>query len=73
MSALSTADVTIDSNLFLRDLVLALQAALLVCHAPSAVAEAFCASRLADEAGGAFGMLPAGTVLRPIIERAGPG
>ena len=43
----------------MRDLVLALQAAFLVKHAPTAVAEAFCASRLGAE-GGAFGMLPRG-------------
>ena len=34
-----------------RDLVLALQAALLVKHAPPAVADAFCASRLVGEGG----------------------
>ena len=32
-----------------RDLVLALQAALLIKHAPAAVADAFCASRLGGE------------------------
>jgi putative acyl-CoA dehydrogenase len=57
---------------FTRDLVLALQAALLMRHAPSAVAEAFCAARLTGEAAGAFGMLPTGTALRPIIARAAP-
>jgi putative acyl-CoA dehydrogenase len=56
-----------------RDLVLALQATLLLRYAPTAVAEAFCAARLAGEAGGAFGILPSGTALRAIIERAAPG
>ena len=50
-----------------RDLVLALQAALLVKHAPPAVADAFCASRLAGEGGAAFGTLPRG--LRPARDR----
>ncbi len=55
-----------------RELVLALQAALLIKHSPPAVADAFCASRLAGEGGGAFGMLPRGLDLRAIVERAGP-
>jgi putative acyl-CoA dehydrogenase len=55
-----------------RDLVLALQAALLVRHAPEAVADAFCASRLSGETGGAFGMLPRGVDLRAVVERAAP-
>jgi len=55
-----------------RDLVLALQAALLIKHAPSAIADAFCASRLTNEPGGAFGMLPHGTEFRAIVERAAP-
>jgi putative acyl-CoA dehydrogenase len=54
-----------------RDLVLALQAALLVKSAPPAVADAFCASRLAGD-GSAFGLLPRGLDLRAIVERAGP-
>ena len=41
-------------------LALALQAALLVRHAPAAVADAFCASRLADGGGRQFGTLPRG-------------
>jgi len=54
-----------------RDLALALQATLLLRHAPTAVAEAFCASRLGRE-GGVFGVLPAGTDARAIVERAAP-
>ena len=53
-----------------RDLVLALQAALLIKHAPAAVADAFCASRLGGEAGSAFGTLPRGLDMRAIAERA---
>lgn len=55
-----------------RELVLALQAALLVKHASAAVADAFCASRLAPESGGAFGLLPRGLDLAAIVERAAP-
>jgi len=55
-----------------RDLALALQAALLLRHAPPAVADAFCASRLAGEGGGVFGVLPRGADLRTIVERAMP-
>jgi putative acyl-CoA dehydrogenase len=54
-----------------RDLVLALQAALLIKHAPPAVADAFCASRLEGDSA-AFGLLPRGLELRAIVERAAP-
>jgi putative acyl-CoA dehydrogenase len=53
-------------------LALALQGALLVRHAPAAVADAFCASRLGGEGGHAFGTLPAGTDWRALAERARP-
>jgi putative acyl-CoA dehydrogenase len=56
---------------FARDLVLSLQAALLVRHAPAAVADAFCASRL-NGVSGAFGMLPAGADCHAIVARAAP-
>jgi putative acyl-CoA dehydrogenase len=59
------------ARVLVRDLVLALQAALLIKHAPNAVADAFCASRLGGE-GGAFGTLPRGLDLHAIAERAGP-
>jgi len=55
-----------------EDLALALQGSLLVRHAPSAVADAFCASRLAGESGRAYGTLPAGVDARAIVERALP-
>ena len=51
-------------------LVLALQAALLARHAPSAVSDAFCASRLERDWGGTFGTLPPGLDFPGIIERA---
>jgi putative acyl-CoA dehydrogenase len=53
-------------------MAVALQAALLVRHAPPAVSDAFCASRLESEAWGTFGMLPAGPDQRAIVDRAAP-
>jgi putative acyl-CoA dehydrogenase len=55
---------------FVEDLALALEASLLVRHAPPAVADAFCASRLARTGGSAYGTLPAGVDSGPIIDRA---
>ena len=49
-----------------------LQGALLVQHAPAAVADAFCATRLGGEYGGTFGILPAGTDLRSLVARTTP-
>ena len=57
---------------FTRELVLALQAALLIRHAPSAVADAFCVSRVGAGGGSTFGLLPRGLDLRAIAERAAP-
>ncbi|AKU15429.1 acyl-CoA dehydrogenase family protein [Luteipulveratus mongoliensis] len=51
-------------------MALVFQGSLLLRHAPAAVADAFCASRLARDWGGAFGTLPAGLDLAPIIDRA---
>ncbi len=53
-------------------LALALQGSLLVRHAPPEVADAFCASRLAGDAGLVFGTLPPGTDFDAIIERSRP-
>jgi putative acyl-CoA dehydrogenase len=55
-----------------RDLVLALQGALLVRHGPPALADAFCVARLGDERGGAFGVLPRGIDVLAIVARAAP-
>ncbi|MBN9463336.1 MAG: isovaleryl-CoA dehydrogenase [Burkholderiales bacterium] len=59
-----------------RDVVdrmaLALQAALLVQHAPAAVADAFCASRLAASGHHHYGALPRGVDTAAIIARATP-
>ena len=53
-------------------LALALQAALLVRHAPPFVADAFCASRLADGGHRQYGTLPTGVDCAAIIDRATP-
>ncbi|MBX3283939.1 MAG: acyl-CoA dehydrogenase family protein [Actinobacteria bacterium] len=51
---------------------LALQGSLLVRHAPPAVADAFCATRLGGDGGRAFGTLPPGTDVGAILDRAWP-
>jgi putative acyl-CoA dehydrogenase len=51
-------------------LVIAVQGACLLRHAPPFVAEAFMASRIAQDVGGAFGRLPAGLDLDAILVRA---
>jgi putative acyl-CoA dehydrogenase len=59
-----------------RDLVdrmaLALQAALLLQHAPHGVGDAYCASRLADGGQRHYGTLPRGVDCAALIERATP-
>ena len=55
-----------------EQMALALQASLLVQHGDPAVAGAFCASRLTDDHGRAFGTLPRGVDCARIIERARP-
>jgi putative acyl-CoA dehydrogenase len=51
-------------------MALALQASLLIRHSIALVADAFCASRLANDSGRAFGTLPKNTDLKAIIDRA---
>lgn len=51
---------------------LALQGSLLVRHAPAAVADAFCATRLAGDGGRAFGTLPPASDVDAILVRAWP-
>jgi putative acyl-CoA dehydrogenase len=53
-------------------MALCLQGALLVQHAPDAVADAFCASRLGGQMGGTFGLLPRGLEYAEIVQRATP-
>ena len=53
-------------------LAVALQASLLVRHAPAAVADAFCATRLGERWHGAYGTLLKGTDFDAIIDRITP-
>jgi putative acyl-CoA dehydrogenase len=53
-------------------LALALQASLVVRHSPSAVSEAFLATRIAGDRGLAFGTLPAGIDCEAIVDRHRP-
>ncbi|MYR90596.1 DNA alkylation response protein, partial [Streptomyces sp. SID685] len=53
-------------------LAVVLQGSLLVRHAPPAVADAFCASRLGGDHGGTFGTLLGGLDLASVVERARP-
>jgi putative acyl-CoA dehydrogenase len=56
-----------------ESMALCLQGSLLVRDAPPAVADAFCASRLAGDAGLEYGTLPAGVDFGGIIARSLPG
>jgi putative acyl-CoA dehydrogenase len=64
-----TDDLEVRARRLVERLALALQASLLVRHAPAEVADAFCASRLAGDGGRAFGTLPPGTDFKAILER----
>ena len=57
---------------FVERMALVLQGALLVRSSPPAVADAFCASRLARDGGLALGTLPSGTDFDAIVDRARP-
>jgi putative acyl-CoA dehydrogenase len=54
-------------------MALALQGSLVVRHSPPAVADAFCAARLAGDAGLAFGTLPPRADVEAIVARHTPG
>jgi putative acyl-CoA dehydrogenase len=60
------------ARVLVEGLALVLQAALLVRHAPTLVADAFIAGRLGPRRGAAYGALPAGIDTAAIIERALP-
>jgi putative acyl-CoA dehydrogenase len=66
------ADVEVRARGLVEQMALVLQGSLLVRHAPGAVADAFCATRLERQGGFAFGTLPAGTDFDGILERALP-
>jgi putative acyl-CoA dehydrogenase len=71
-AAFSGEDPQFLARRVVEDLALALQGSLLVRHAPGAVADAFCATRLAGQGGRVYGTLPAGVDAGAIIERALP-
>jgi putative acyl-CoA dehydrogenase len=67
-----TSELELRARRLAGQMAAALQGALLVQHAPSPVADAFCATRLGREFGGTMGMLPRGIDLRAIVDRATP-
>jgi putative acyl-CoA dehydrogenase len=66
------ADLEPQARRLVERMALTLQAALLVRHAPAAVAEAFCATRLGGAGGRAFGTLPGESRLDELLARAQP-
>ena len=68
-----TTTLEVSARLLAGRMAACLQGSLLVRFAPSAVADAFCATRLGTDYGGTLGTLPAGTDLGAIVERATPG
>jgi putative acyl-CoA dehydrogenase len=66
------ATLELRARKIVESMALALQGSLLVRHAPPAVADAFCASRLGDDGGLEYGTLPAGADFEAIIERGRP-
>jgi putative acyl-CoA dehydrogenase len=66
------ADIEYRARAIVDRMALAIQAALLLQHAPAAVADAFCASRLQGEGHRQYGTLPRGVDCAAIIRRATP-
>ena len=60
------------ARLVVERMAVALQASLLLQHAPAPVAEAFVATRVSGDGGLHYGTLPAGVDARAIIERHAP-
>ena len=67
-----TSNIELRARRIVEDLGLALQASILLQHGNAAVAEAFCAARLAGEQRLVLGTLPIGTNFQTLIERARP-
>lgn len=66
------ADIEYRARDIVDRMALAIQAALLLQHAPSTVADAFCASRLAEGGHRNYGTLPRGVDCVALMERATP-
>ncbi|MEU3624277.1 DNA alkylation response protein [Amycolatopsis coloradensis] len=64
------SDVEYRARRLVESMALVLQGSLLVRHGTTAVADAFCASRLGGDWGVAFGTLPSGVDTRAILARA---
>jgi len=67
-----TTDLELRARRLAGQMAAVLQGALLVQHAPAAVADAFCATRLGNEYAGTLGTLPRGIDLPSIVERTTP-
>src|SRR5579872_407363 len=65
-------DAELRARRIVEEMALVLQGALLVRYAPPAIADAFCASRIAGNWGRAFGTLPPWTAFEEILTRARP-
>jgi putative acyl-CoA dehydrogenase len=65
-------DAELRARRIVERLALCLQGSLLVRHGDANVADAFCASRLSDSAGRAYGTLPRGLAFEAIVERHRP-
>ena len=65
-------DLESDARRVVEQLAVVLQGSLLVRHAPTAVADAFCASRLGGDWGHTFGTLPRGVDTAALVDRALP-
>jgi putative acyl-CoA dehydrogenase len=63
-------DLELRARRIVEQMALVLQGSLLLRHSPTAVSDAFCASRLDRDWGSAFGTLPTGLDLDSILERA---
>jgi putative acyl-CoA dehydrogenase len=65
-------DIEFRARRVVERMALALQGSILVRHGDPAVADAFCATRLAGDHGRALGTLPSGVDCRSIVERHRP-
>jgi putative acyl-CoA dehydrogenase len=71
--SLASADsAEFEARRVVEELALTLQAALLVRHAPLAVADGFCAGRLVGASGRTYGTLPPSVDAKAIVDRALP-
>ena len=74
LAAATSLEAQHEARRLAGQIAVTLAAALLVRHAPAAVADGFCASRLGPQSlggpGAPFGTLPAGLDLAAIIDRA---